>query len=196
VGSNQCGMKMKSWIWTALLLGISAPGYPCSIVRSVSPEEIVHDADVIVRAVAVGYAVNASTVRFKTIEVVKGNEVPSTIDLPGDLVDRDDFNDGNVPYKFVRPNGRHGNCFATSYRLGAEFLLMLKLRADSSYTVHWAALGPVNEQLRSADDPWLLWVRDQVRWIGVDGSRAVTKSQLRTPDEFGKKSGQSIQSDS
>jgi hypothetical protein len=30
------------------------------------------------------------------------------------------------------------------------------------YTVNWYALGPVNEQLRSAEDPWLLWVREEL----------------------------------
>jgi hypothetical protein len=29
-------------------------------------------------------------------------------------------------------------------------------------TPYWAALQPVNEQLRGAADPWLLWVREQV----------------------------------
>ncbi len=47
-------------------------------------------------------------------------------------------------------------------RQGAEFLLMLKKGADGSYAVNWYPLGPVNEQLRSGEDPWLLWVRDQV----------------------------------
>jgi hypothetical protein len=28
--------------------------------------------------------------------------------------------------------------------------------------VNWYALGPVNEQLRSATDPWLVWVKQQL----------------------------------
>jgi hypothetical protein len=48
------------------------------------------------------------------------------IDLRGALVETDDFNDLQVPYKFVRPDGRSGSCFATSYREGAQYLLMLK----------------------------------------------------------------------
>jgi hypothetical protein len=31
------------------------------------------------------------------------------------------------------------------------------------YAVNWAPLAPVNEQLRSSDDPWVQWVRAQVR---------------------------------
>jgi hypothetical protein len=172
-------MKMKSWIWTALVLGISTPADPCTIVRPVSPEDVVRNADAIVRAAAVGYAVPPqngtphttgepdSRVRFKIAEVIKGTDVPSTINLPGYLVDRDDFNEGKIPHTFVRPEGRLGSCFANSYRIGAEFLLMLKQR-DGAYTVNWYALGPVNEQLRSADDPWLVWVREQTRRIGLD----------------------------
>jgi hypothetical protein len=40
--------------------------------------------------------------------------------------------------------------------------LLLKNNRDGELTVYWYALGPVNEQLHSLDDPWLLWVRKQV----------------------------------
>jgi hypothetical protein len=138
-------MKVKGWIWAGLLLGISTSGEPCDRLCCISPGEVVHNADAIVRAVVLGYALEAPTwtngepdsrVRFKTIEVVKGSDVPQTIDLSGELIDQDDFNDYKVPYTFVRPDGRHGNCFATSYRVGAEFLLMLKTRSDGAYTVN------------------------------------------------------------
>lgn len=39
---------------------------------------------------------------------------------------------------------------------------MLKRGEAGEYTVNWYALGPVNEQLESASDPWLLWVRQRV----------------------------------
>jgi len=32
--------------------------------------------------------------------------------LNGQLEDRDDYNDRGVPYEFVRPGGRKGNCYA------------------------------------------------------------------------------------
>jgi hypothetical protein len=167
-------MKIRHASWAALLLTLSRAAEPCTITRPVSPEEIVRGSDAIARVTAVEYARPPkdptiwttgepdSEVRFRTIEVVKGLDVPSVIVLPGYIVDRDDFNEVKVPYTFVRPGGRSGSCFANSYRQGAEFLLMLKKRADGSYTVNWYALGPVNEQLRSAEDPWLLWVREQV----------------------------------
>jgi len=62
--------------------------------------------------------------------------LPSNLILPGYLVENDDFNDHAPPYNFVRPNGRRGSCFANSYRLGGQFLLLLKKRS-SEYTVNW-----------------------------------------------------------
>ncbi len=79
------------------------------------------------------------------------------------LSDRDDFNDHVPPYRFVRPNGRHGSCYANTYRLGAQFLLILKKKASGEFTVNWSGLGPVNAQLHSSSDPWLLWVREQAK---------------------------------
>src|SRR4029077_5286484 len=40
---------------------------------------------------------------------------------------------------------------------------MLKKRSDGVFTVNWYPLAPVNEQIHSADDPWLLWVRRQAK---------------------------------
>jgi hypothetical protein len=167
-------MKRIPGICVTVLLTIASAAEPCTITRPVSPEEIVRDAEVIARAAAIDYARPPSDpkawttgqpdslVRFRLVEVVKGSDVPPELVLPGYVVDEDDFNTMKVPYNFVRPGGRAGSCFANSYRRGAEFLLMLKKRPDGSFTVNWYALGPVNEQLRSADDPWLLWVREQV----------------------------------
>jgi hypothetical protein len=133
---------------------------------------MVNNADVIVRARAVEYAtppsnpnlwttgVPDSRIHFKVIERIRGPEMSELV-LPGYLVDRDDFNDHPPPYTFVRPGGRAGSCFANSYRAGAQFLLFLKKTKDGEFTVNWYALGPVNEQLHSDDDPWLIWVREQ-----------------------------------
>jgi Gram-negative bacterial TonB protein C-terminal len=146
----------------------------CSPVGPVVPEGVVASAELIVRATALGYArtpadLNVRTtgtpdslVHFRIDEVVKGEHALAYLDLPGYLSTADDFNDRPVPYDFVRPGGRAGSCFANTYRERAEFLLLLKLR-DTGYTVDWYALGPTNEQLHAADDPWLEWVRAQVR---------------------------------
>jgi hypothetical protein len=127
-------------------------------------------ADVIVRAAAVKYVIKPdpntrttgepeSTIEFKVEEVLKGENLPETVVLHGYLSDRDDFNDVGVPYKFVRPNGRAGSCFANTYKEGAQFLLFLKKKGDM-FTSNISALGPTNEQLRGSDDPWLRWVKE------------------------------------
>jgi hypothetical protein len=149
--------------------------YPCKTTRSVSNVDMVREADAIVRATAEDYAPAPSNpgsregfepdsrVRFKVLEVVRGKMPKDHLVLPGVLVDADDFNDHAPPYTLVRPDGRRVSCSAISYRSGGQFLLMLKKRNDGVFTVNWYALAPVNEQLHSADDPWLLWVRKQAK---------------------------------
>jgi hypothetical protein len=64
----------------------------------------------------------------------------------------------------VRQSGREGSCHAHDYRPSAECLLVLrKATGDFSWTTRWYPLGPVNEQLRGVDDPWLLWARDRLK---------------------------------
>jgi hypothetical protein len=146
--------------------------YPCKTARSVSNVDMVREADAIVRVSAENYTVapkapisptgfdveSDSRIRFKVLEVVRG-KVSGGLVLPGVLVDTDDFNDQVPPYNLVRPAGRRGSCFASSYRSGGQFLLMLKKRGHGEFTVDWYALAPVNEQLHSGNDPWLLSVR-------------------------------------
>ncbi len=126
---------MPVWMFVATMV-FTVRAYPCSIVGKISSVEMVNAADAIVRARAVEYAVFPkgalwttgtpdSKIRFQVIETIRG-PVPSDLILPGYLVDRDDFNDHQPPYKFVRPNGRAGSCFANSYRSGGQFLLFLK----------------------------------------------------------------------
>ena len=134
---------------------------------------MVAGAHLIVRATAHGYEVPPygtqwtsgepdSRIRFTIRETVKGPDVGAQIVLPGYLSERDDFNDHAAPYGFVRPNGRSGSCYANTYREGADFLLVMK-QQDGHFTVNWYPLGPVNEQLHGPEDPWLLWVRTQVK---------------------------------
>jgi hypothetical protein len=135
---------------------------------------MVKEADVIVRAIAKQYDVASkdpnswttgepdSRVRFEVLEVIRGKTLANLI-LPGYLSDEDDFNDHASPYNFVRPGGRHGSCFANTYRSGAQFLLVLKKKQSGELTVNWYPLGPVNEQLHSTTDPWLLWVRAEAQ---------------------------------
>lgn len=146
--------------------------------------EMVENAHVIVRAVAVdsaraevpelppGQFLRPSyehRIDFRTTEVLRGPWPDSVFTLPGEVGDRDDFNTKAVPYGMVRPAGQRGNCFATEYRIGGEYLLLLRPAAPDSpvrdyfsMTVWWMPLGPTNEQIRGADDPWVRWVRDQL----------------------------------
>lgn len=167
-----------------LVLGlfvITGLAQPCSVTGITSNIDLVSSADAVVRAKAVQYAkrpaanvwttgVPDSRVRFKVMEVIRGLHISELV-LPGYLVQQDDFNDQQPPYTFVRPSGRSGSCFANSYRDGAEYLLFLKKRNTGELTVNWAALAPVNEQLHSSDDAWLVWVRRQAKQLHKSSGR-------------------------
>lgn len=98
---------------------------------------------------------------------------PARLVLAGALVERDDYNAGAVPYTFVRSDGARGACVAYAYRVGGEYLLLLRPNAHADaqgapgtsvgdLTPYWAALAPVNEQVRDGRDPWVAWVRDRI----------------------------------
>jgi hypothetical protein len=159
----------------AIIIGVAAMRaaglFACDRIGPVVPESMVARADLIVRARAIDYSQPPasfgrtsgrpdSIVHFRIEQVVKGPYVPADLDLPGYLGGPNDFNELPVPYHFVRRGARDG-CFANTYRQGANYLLVLKL-VGNAYTTDWYALGPTNEQLHSADDPWLQWVRRQV----------------------------------
>lgn len=126
-------------------------------------EGFVDEAEVIVRAVALGVEEQAepwSEVGFGVTEVVRGEVDEEKLVFQGQLVDRDDFNEGEVPYQIVRPAGQRGDCFARQYRAGAEYLFFL-WEQDGSLTPYGPPLAPTNEQVRGRDDPWVAWVRDR-----------------------------------
>jgi len=157
------------------MLCVPEAGLACQRTSPISASEMIRGADAIVRALASEYVtppadpnlmttgVPDSRIRFKVLEVIRGRGIQNEIILPGYLSNQDDFNDQASPYSFVRPNGRSGSCFANTYRTEAQFLLVLKKSKDGDYTVNWYALGPVNEQLQSENDPWLLWVRQEAQ---------------------------------
>ena len=145
-------------------------------------QEMVRESDVVVRAVAVdsttppprGPVVQfASRVTFETLEVIHGSFRDSKFDFEGFVVDGDDFNTRSVPYRVVRPSGQHGSCYAMAYRLGAEYLFLLnQVEGRDSLTPYWFSLGPTNEQIRGADDPWVQWVREQLAEAPAPDGRA------------------------
>jgi hypothetical protein len=113
-------------------------------------------------------------------ELIQGRHAPTDLTLPGKFDPTDDFNDQPAPYHFVRPTGRWGSCYSDRYRRGASYLLFLKTR-DGTWTTHWDALAPLNEQLHGKDDPWVVWVRKQA------GGKAVASLERPTccPDATG-----------
>jgi hypothetical protein len=164
----------KAHTLLALILALSLHAFPCQRATPVSNVEMVKEADVIVRAIAERYeivprnpdvrttGIPDSTVHFRVLEVIRG-DAQTKLTLPGYLSDKDDFNDQPSPYNFVRPGGRAGSCIANTYRSGAQFLLLLRKQPSGELTVYWYGLGPVNEQLHSTNDPWLLWVREEAQ---------------------------------
>jgi hypothetical protein len=114
-----------------------------------------------VRAKAVHADPGAHTVTFLAVEWLRGKADSDTIVLRGIAVERDDYNPLPVPYQMVRPAGQRGDCYAQEYRLERDYLLLLR-KGTGNYPVYWWPLGPVNEQLRGADDAWLKWVRERV----------------------------------
>jgi len=128
-------MSMRLAEVTAVVAAIvCAPNaYPCKTAHLVSNVEMVRDADAIVRATAKDYAPAVrnpdtrqslepdSRIRLKINEILRGQVTVDELVLPGVLVDTDDFNDYAPPYNSVRPEGRRGGCFASSYRSAASF---------------------------------------------------------------------------
>jgi hypothetical protein len=157
-------MRLVLAIVVAVLTTPGAAVWACSVSRIPDPKELVRTADLIVHARAVDYVdgndVDERRMRLINFDVVDTLKGPATggLRIRGMLSTADDYNDKHPPYAFVRPDGRGGDCFAHTYRRGGQFLLFLK-REPNGYTPYWAALAPVNEQLRSDDDRWLAWVR-------------------------------------
>jgi len=167
---------------------VAAAALPCSVVVDEAhprptPQSLVRDADAIVVATPVrtirladrshgfpalppdAFDVDEfwnGTMEMRVDETIKGDAGPRALALTGRLVDTDDFNRGSVPYSSARPGAGSGACFAYEYRTGASYLLFLKRSRTGALTPYWAALQPLNEQLRDGADPWLLWVREQV----------------------------------
>ncbi len=161
-------MRMRTMLTVALAVA-AAPGsiWACTPARMIGPEELVRTGDLVVRARAAGYVDKAEVddrrrplIRFDVLEVLRGPAIEQ-LQIRGHLSPTDDYNDAPAPYTFVRPQGRHGDCFASMSRDGGEFLLVLK-KHDAGYTPYWAALAAVNEQLRPDQDPWLVWVRQTI----------------------------------
>ena len=127
--------------------------------------QFLDSAEVIVRAKALSTFQDGgfwSRIRFEVVERLRAPDSLKHVDLRGSVVLHDDFNQLPVPYRMVRPAGQRGDCDAREYRLDAEYLLILRSGHDG-LNPHWKPLAPFNEQVRGSDDPWVVWVRQQVR---------------------------------
>ena len=130
-------------------------------------EANVDSATRIVRVRAIGADSAAHTISFEQLEWIRGTPSTDRLVLPGVVVDTDDFNTHPVPYRTVRPSGQRGSCNTQEYRLGAQYLLLFRDGAAWS-PLHWWPLGPVNEQVRGENDPWVKWVQARVAAKGKD----------------------------
>jgi hypothetical protein len=107
-------------------------------------------------------------VRFRVLSVLKGKIAEDELVFDGEIERQDDWNERPVPYDFIRRGGRRGNCYAIKYRQGGEYLLLLN-RVDPAtneaggWSPYWTPLGPTNEQVRGASDPWLRWVAQRAK---------------------------------
>jgi hypothetical protein len=169
-------LRLAAGMTFAAAMVCAVDAYSCKTAREVSNVVMIRESDAIVRVSAEDYAFapkaptsltginqdSYSRIRFKVLEVIRGKTIGELV-LPGVLVDADDFNEFPPPYTEVRPDGRRGSCFASSYRSAAQYLLMLKQKPDGGFTTDWYPLAPVNEQLHSSNDPWLLWVRKEAK---------------------------------
>jgi hypothetical protein len=141
----------------------------CSPERIDTPQELIEKAEGIYRvrprsyvlptgpdSLSVGF-LPKTRLRFQVTGVLKG-PARSTVDLPGTFAKSPDPNGHRVPYPFVRPAGRRGTCFATSYLKTQEYLVFL--RGDTAY---WSPLAPTNEEIRGASDTWVTWVAGHLK---------------------------------
>lgn len=135
----------------------------CQVVRVPTASEITAQAEVIVRAKAVASDRRkvddfGGEVTFEILEILKGDfDGKQMLRLSGQTERYYGRNDRAVPYDFVRPGGRHGDCAASDYKLATEFLLFLRSGTDK-----WAPLAATNEEVTGAEDPWVAWVKDEL----------------------------------
>lgn len=175
-------IRLLLMVW--MVAGFATTAWPCSVMGLPPAKTLIGYAEVIVRARAEALsstpgrpgvmAESPTQVRFAVLEILKGALPAATIEFNGSLGNRDDRNDRPVPYEFIRPGGRSGNCFALEYRQGAEYLLLLRRTRHPSnaqpddLTPYWSALSPTNEQLfGGARDAWFVWVSQQLRKPGI-----------------------------
>ncbi len=158
--------RTTTFLICAALLLVASGAEACSAARFLGPEELVRAADAVVRVRAIGSLAAADltawppgSVRLEVLEILSGTVSGRELVLPGKIRDYASTRERRVPYDGVdcaRARGC-GGCYAYDYKLGAQYLLLLK--RDSPY---WAALAPTNEEIGGPSDPWVVWVRQRL----------------------------------
>jgi hypothetical protein len=138
--------------------------WACSVTHIYSASEITALADLIVRAKAIDYHREESTaspvgfVTFEVLDILKGSLDAPLFQVAGTIDQYEGPNTEKVPYPYVRKGGLHGLCFARDYALGVEFLMFL--RKGHAY---WSPLSATNEEVTGDMDPWVRWVKEELR---------------------------------
>ena len=148
-------------IVSSLIFGACAlsSALACSVPHVATAAEITAAADVILLVRVPDVTItNISSIEMIVVEVVKGEFKSKTVIVHGQTVRYDGPNDGTVPYDFVRPGGLHGDCYASDYKAGGQFLLFLR-----GGDVHWSPLAATNEEVSGPKDHWVVWVRDRLK---------------------------------
>ncbi len=126
--------------------------------------ELVQTSDAIVLAQATEETRRGSGsftgVRFTIVEMLRGSYPEKVLALAGGLPfagasPEDDFSR-------ARPGAFAGSCTAFDYRIGHLYVLFLE-RHDAKWDLHRVAFSRVNEEVASADSPWVSAVREYSR---------------------------------
>lgn len=153
---------------------LSNPVVACSVPQGYKPAvnfELVYLSDAIVLAEVLGYGKEINTygrkeraIKFKVIEILRGNVVKDFLELEGSFFEYFGPSDPEEGFGRARPGAYMGSCIAYDYRPKKTFLLFLrrlkcKGGKGSSWVVYRHAFARVNEQILGPTDPWLLAVR-------------------------------------
>lgn len=103
-------------------------------------------------------------VSHKCAFVLKGSPCTkgSILEISGYIWDKDELVPGReIPIRSARPSA-DGQCVTMGYTANGWYLLMLK-RRKGRLTPYWEALSPTNEQVSGINDPWVVWVTQEVK---------------------------------
>lgn len=126
-------------------------------------KQVLQESDTVLRVKVTGARESRGnrigTVTLEVLEVLKGRLDSGELSIRGRLRNYEGTKGRTAPYDqldCVRAAGC-GGCFAYDYKAGAQYILMLK---DGG--AYWAPLSPTNEEVTGENDPWALWLKQQL----------------------------------